>query len=339
LQGTMTALLGASGAGKSTLLDVLAFRKTSGIVTGALKLNGQPATHAMLSSTSGYSEQSDVHVPQATVREALDFSAALRLPPSLHADERNRIVDGVLALLELAPVAGRLVSSLGASESKRLTLGVELAANVPILFCDEPTTGLDSRAAAVIMRVLRRVALSGRTVVATIHAPSAEIFFSFDRAIVLSRGVTTYAGAIGHHAHEVAKFYAAVPGVRGLPPHVNPATWLLEIQGEGHTANIDFAAAYASSALAARNTATVSELVAAGGSAPGDHEARASTVTQMYELLVRSWTILWREGNYGVSRTYGILGVSVFYGLLFLVVNDTFAGVQSRFGSILAASA
>lgn len=118
----------------------------------------------MLSGTSGYSEQSDVHVPQATVREALEFSAALRLPPHTVVTERKRVVDGVLALLELTAISGRLVSSLGASESKRLTLGVELAANVPILFCDEPTTGLDSRAAAVIMRVLRRVARSGRTV-------------------------------------------------------------------------------------------------------------------------------------------------------------------------------
>ena len=188
------------------------------------------------------------------------------------------------------------------------------------------------------MRVLRRVALSGRTVVATIHAPSAEIFFSFDRAIVLSRGSVTYEGPIGHHAHKVAEFYAGVPGVRSLPSHVNPATWLLEIQGEGDAAKVDFGAAYSSSQLAAENCAAVSALVAAGGTAPGDHEARVSFAKQLYELLVRSSTILWREGNYGVARTYGVLGVSIFYGLLFLVVDDTFAGVQSRFGSILAAS-
>lgn len=325
-------------AGKSTLLDVLAYRKTSGSVTGVLKLNGRPATREMLACTSGYSEQADVHVPHATVREALAFSAALRLPPATSAADRAVVVDDVLALLELTPVAGRLVGSLGASEAKRLTLGVELAANVPILFCDEPTTGLDSRSAAVIMRVLRHVALSGRTVVATIHAPSSEIFFSFDRAVVLSHGAVTYAGAIGHHAHDVASFYAAVPGVRPLPPHVNPATWLLEIQHEGRAAGIDFAGAYTASSLAAKNAEAFTQCVAAGGVAPGDHAARASTAVQLYELLSRSSTILWREGNYGLARTYGVIGVSLFYGLLFLVIDDTFAGVQSRFGSILAAS-
>lgn len=127
-----------------------------------------------------------------------------------------------------------------------------------------------------------------------------------------------------------------MPGVRRLPLHVNPATWLLEIQLEGKAANIDFASAYASSPLALKNASSVADCVATGGVEAGN-EARPSALTQFAELFYRASTVLWREGNYGVARTYGILGVSIFYGLLFLVIDDTFAGVQSRYGSILAA--
>ena len=96
-------------------------------------------------------------MPTATVREALLFSAHLRLPSTVDAATRSKFVDNVLSLLELSPIAGRTVATLGKGELKRLTVGVELAANTPLLFADEPTSGLDSRSAAVVMRVLRKV--------------------------------------------------------------------------------------------------------------------------------------------------------------------------------------
>jgi ABC-type cobalamin/Fe3+-siderophores transport system ATPase subunit len=54
--------------------------------------------------------------------------------------------------------------SLRAGELKRLSIGVELAANQPVLLLDEPTSGLDARAAAVVVRVLKTIAQRGRTV-------------------------------------------------------------------------------------------------------------------------------------------------------------------------------
>ena len=66
---------------------------------------------------------------------------------------------------------------LAPAERKRLTIGVELCGNAPVIFLDEPTSGLDSRAAAVVMRVVRNVASTGRTIICTIHQPSADLFF------------------------------------------------------------------------------------------------------------------------------------------------------------------
>jgi ATP-binding cassette subfamily G (WHITE) protein 2 (SNQ2) len=79
--GTLTALMGSSGAGKTTLMDVLAARKTDGEIYGEVLMNGKPLPIAF-QRTTGYCEQVDVHLPQATVREALEFSALLRQPRS-----------------------------------------------------------------------------------------------------------------------------------------------------------------------------------------------------------------------------------------------------------------
>lgn len=56
-------------------------------------------------------------------------------------------------------------------ERKRLTIGVELVANPSVLFLDEPTTGLDARAAMLVMRTVKRIADGGRSVICTIHQP------------------------------------------------------------------------------------------------------------------------------------------------------------------------
>jgi len=87
----------------------------------------------------GYAQQSDCHVGTSTVRDAIDFSARLRLPDSVSDASRDVFVDLLLDDLELTPIANRLVGDvnipgLSPGELKRLTIGVELAANPAILF-------------------------------------------------------------------------------------------------------------------------------------------------------------------------------------------------------------
>ena len=88
-------------------------------------------------------------------------------------------------LVELQPLRNALVglpgvNGLSTEQRKRLTIAVELVANPSIIFMDEPTTSLDARAAAVVMRTVRNTVDTGRTVVCTIHQPSIDIFEAFD---------------------------------------------------------------------------------------------------------------------------------------------------------------
>jgi len=136
-------MMGSSGAGKTTLMDVLAARKTDGEIEGEVLMNGH-ALPVSFQRTTGYCEQVDVHLPQATVREALEFSALLRQPrnlsnkvckpllygPKLTKQEKLAYVDVIIELLELSDIEDAMIgqpgAGLGVEQRKRLTIGVEL---------------------------------------------------------------------------------------------------------------------------------------------------------------------------------------------------------------------
>ncbi|VAI86748.1 unnamed protein product [Triticum turgidum subsp. durum] len=87
--GVLTALMGITGAGKTTLLDVLAGRKTGGYIEGTIRIAGYPKKQDTFSRISGYCEQSDIHSPNLTVHESLQFSAWLRLPSNVNSRQRD----------------------------------------------------------------------------------------------------------------------------------------------------------------------------------------------------------------------------------------------------------
>ncbi|CAI5731356.1 unnamed protein product [Peronospora destructor] len=248
LPGTMTALMGSTGAGKTTLMDVLAGRKsrkagnnndTDGAPTsrGRVLLNGVDATELAVRRCTGYCEQMDVHSDAATFREALQFSAYLRQGDWVAPERVEEIVDECLDLLGLNDVAGQLVRGSSNEQLKRLTLGVELAAQPSVLFLDEPTSGLDARAAKSLMDGVRKVADTGRTIICTIHQPSTEVLLLFDSLLLLQRGgEVVYFGALGHNGESLVNYFQDLGLPRSAPQFKsgdNPATWMLDVIGAG----------------------------------------------------------------------------------------------------------
>ncbi|GKD30533.1 ABC transporter G family member 35-like protein [Tanacetum coccineum] len=236
--GVLTALMGISGAGKTTLMDVLAGRKTSGYVEGDIRISGFLKKQETFARISGYCEQTDIHSPNITVHESLIYSAFLCLPKEVTDEEKMIFVREVMELVELDNLKDGIaglpeVSGLSTEQRKRLTIAVELAANPSIIFIDEPTLGLDARAAAIVMRAVRNTVDTGRTVVCTIHQPCIDIFESFDELLRMKRG--------GQEIHGVPK----------ILEQYNPATWMLEVTSSAAESRlgIDFAEHFKSSAL------------------------------------------------------------------------------------------
>ncbi|KAK1144527.1 hypothetical protein N8T08_005400 [Aspergillus melleus] len=235
--GTLTALMGVSGAGKTTLLDVLAQRATLGVISGEMLVNGK-GLDASFPRKAGYVQQQDLHLETSTVREALQFSAALRQPASVPTQEKFAFVEDVIRMLDMEDFAESVVGNpgegLNVEQRKLLTIGVELAAKPALLiFLDEPTSGLDSQSSWAICKFLRKLADNGQAVLATIHQPSALLFQEFDRLLFLAKGgKTVYLGDIGEQSRVLLDYFES-NGARHCEQTENPAEYMLEIIGAG----------------------------------------------------------------------------------------------------------
>ena len=118
-----------------------------------------------------------------TVGETLRFSAALRLSHLTPADRESRVAS-LVSTLRLGKCESTLVGDSAAAatrgisggERKRLCIACELLTLPSLLFCDEPSSGLDSSMAFVVVDVLRELAhRHGVTVIASIHQPSSQV--------------------------------------------------------------------------------------------------------------------------------------------------------------------
>lgn len=167
--GELVALIGPSGTGKTTLLRALA--GVSEPTEGEVLLGEDRVT--LRSSDIGYLPVGETLHDRLTVREALDYGAALRLPADLPPEELRARADEVLAELRLTDRADARIRSLSGGEHKRAALALELIGRPAMLLLDEPATGLDPGLERRLMGILRRVADQGRGVVVVTHATSS----------------------------------------------------------------------------------------------------------------------------------------------------------------------
>ena len=222
--GEVMAVLGPSGSGKSSMLNVLAGRmapSSSMHLRGHVAVDGQPVNPIKFRKNMAYVMQDDALDPTATPREALTFSAKLRLGKDAAATEKA--VEDTLADLGITECAdtligGERIKGISGGERKRTSVGVEMVTEPRLLFLDEPTSGLDSYSAYNTVAQLKQLAQEkGATVVCTIHQPSSEVFALFDRVLILKAGRVVYADTVAG----MNDWFAS----RGfpIPPNYNPA--------------------------------------------------------------------------------------------------------------------
>ncbi|MEV5611633.1 ABC transporter ATP-binding protein [Streptomyces sp. NPDC052225] len=140
-RGRITGLLGPSGCGKSTLLRALV--GTQANVTGDLTVLGHPAGAPPLRSLVGYVTQAASVYLDLTVRQNLDYFAAILLPGRAAADRRHAEVEQALTSVDLTSHADALAGNLSGGQLGRVSLAVALLGTPELLVLDEPTVGLD----------------------------------------------------------------------------------------------------------------------------------------------------------------------------------------------------
>lgn len=160
--GSIFALLGSNGAGKTTVVRILAtlLRSDAGLAeVNGLDVTTRPAdVRGAISLTGQFAAVDEV----LSGRENLILIARLR-----HLPEPAAIADDLLGRFGLAEAAGRPVATYSGGMRRRLDIAMSLIGNPPVIFLDEPTTGLDPQARLEVWSAVRSLADAGTTVLLT----------------------------------------------------------------------------------------------------------------------------------------------------------------------------
>lgn len=228
--GEVCAIMGPSGAGKSSLLNVLAGRSTSNnsvSINGNICVNGKQIDPATFRRNIAYVMQDDALMPTATPREALRFSARLRLPSSITEEQINQRVERLLTDLGLMVCAdviigGALIKGISGGQRKRTSVGVEIITDPQLLFLDEPTSGLDSYSAFTLVKLLKQISYE-KAILCTIHQPASDVYYLFDKVIFMKAGRIFYFGS----PSEVTPYYANLKYV--CPDNYSPSDYIMDL--------------------------------------------------------------------------------------------------------------
>ncbi|KAK5221351.1 hypothetical protein LTR72_006911 [Exophiala xenobiotica] len=352
--GTLTAIVGGSGSGKTTLLDTISQRvKTSRIdVAGSVYYNT-----SLLSFHKGtkahinvpYSLQDDVLLPQLTVRETLTYAAALRLPSSVTHKERCQRVNHVLEDLGLTHCADtRIGDSLhkgcSGGERRRTTVAIQLLTDSSVLFLDEPTTGLDAAAAFQLVKVLRRLAHMGRTIVMTIHQPRSEMWELIDYLIVLTQGRTAYSGS------KAACLQHFEQAGHEIPSFVNPFEFVMDITAiDSRSHQLESMSRARADALTRLWKQKAAQLYASQPKEKpgqpscdtmallGHSDHHVSIIQRTMVLTLRTWKVTCRDRLGVFASIIEAITMGIVTGWIFYDVGSDLSGIRSREGAMWSA--
>lgn len=215
----LSVIVGPSGSGKSTLLDILSgFQRSN--VSGTIRLNGEVISTSAVRRQSSYVPQDNKLHDFLTVGEAMMFAATFR---NVKEQTKEVQVQQILSSLGIISQLNTFTKQLSGGQLKRLSIALELVDDPPILFLDEPTTGLDSSSSTQCIQILKKLANEGKTIVCTIHTPSALEYKMFDHVYALADGCCIYQGS----SSNLVPFLSDLDLV--CPETYNPPDFLLEI--------------------------------------------------------------------------------------------------------------
>ena len=161
-RGSIFALLGSNGAGKTTVVKILStlLKPDAGTATVVgFDVAAQPASvRESISLTGQFAAVDEI----LTGRENLVLMARLR-----HLKGAGQIAADLLARFQLTDAAGRRVSTYSGGMRRRLDIAMSLIGNAPVIFLDEPTTGLDPQSRVEVWNSVRQLAGQGSTVLLT----------------------------------------------------------------------------------------------------------------------------------------------------------------------------
>ncbi|KAG5529505.1 hypothetical protein RHGRI_030036 [Rhododendron griersonianum] len=317
--GEVLAIMGPSGCGKSTLLDSLA---------GDLS-NGTPLCISIRTPTSR------LHVEIGEERETDVTIRDMGLQDSINTR-----------------IGGWGSKGLSGGQKRRVSICIEILTRPKLLFLDEPTSGLDSAASYHVMeRIIKLAKQEQRTMVASIHQPSSEVFELFHNLCLLCSGRTVYFGST-----LAANEFFSLNGFP-CPPLRNPSDHYLRTINKDFGVDIEQGlGGRKMSAVEAINTLVKSYnsseayrqvqqrvfeickqgllVILKGGGKLEKKGSQAGFITQCHVLTRRSFVNMYRDLGYYWLRLAIYIALCLCVGTIFHDIGSSYGSIQAR-GSML----
>ncbi|NXL93932.1 ABCA1 protein, partial [Alectura lathami] len=222
--GECFGLLGVNGAGKTSTFKMLT--GDTEVTLGEAWLKG----HSVLTDLQavhqnmGYCPQFDAITDLLTGREHLEFYSRLRGVPE---EETARVARWGIAKLGLEPHADRLAGKYSGGNKRKLSTAIALIGCPPIVFLDEPTTGMDPRARRFLWDCILGLVKEGRSVVLTSHSME-ECEALCTRMAIMVNGRFRCLGSVQHLKNRFGDGYTVVVRVAGPSPALGPVESLMQ---------------------------------------------------------------------------------------------------------------
>ena len=170
-RGEFVAIVGCSGAGKTTLMNILS--GYSAPSNGHVYIEGLDIQkeEEYFKGKIAYVPQEEILDQSLTLQKSLEYSLKLRIR-GINKKEIKTTVNHVLKVLELSHVRNTVIKNLSGGEKKRASIATEMLSDPNLFLLDEPTSGLDANIEKKIMKKLREIADTGKTIVMTAHTVS-----------------------------------------------------------------------------------------------------------------------------------------------------------------------
>lgn len=318
-------MMGPSGSGKSSLLNIL---------SGYVKRNISGTLEVKETRNRSYIMQEENLHKLLTVNESMMFSIHLKTGSSITTNEKKMKVKMILKNLGLEDRMETLVGRLSGGQQKRLSIALELVDDPLVLFLDEPTTGLDSSSSTQCIQLLKKLAQQGKTVVCTIHTPSALLFHMFDHLYAIAEGRCIYQGS----SKNLLSFLSEIDFK--CPESFNPSDFLVEI------ANGDYGLQNQRLTDKIKNGLNESyrkqlegqtvEQFAISLTSENRKYSATSFANQLGYLMIRNFLMLYRDKSIMWLRLTIHIAVSILVGLVFQNSGGEASKIFSTFKLIYA---
>ncbi|XP_018319873.1 ATP-binding cassette sub-family G member 1 [Agrilus planipennis] len=249
-------------------------------------------------------------------------------------------VTEILDMLRLTSSKDTPTERLSGGERKRLAIALELVNNPPVIFLDEPTTGLDDLSSSQCITLLKYLAEGGRTVICSLHTPSARLFAMFDHVYIVSDGLCAYQGT----GTNILPFLDNI----GLscPTHYNPADFIIEVcSGEyGNFSDKMINLIENGRSVSYCKTTTCDELPEYENEEIGNSNCIYAPTTkpkrqhecspwlQFKILLYRFWIQTWRDSDMLILKTVLYIVIGLLVGNFYLQMGNDGSKTIFNFG-------